>query len=215
MRKSIAAVSLILPMVLAIAPAQATTVIDATGDFLPTYVGPALADLDVTSFSVAYNSSSSIFTLGATFAGSINPSTAGIYVFGVNTGTGTLRPFASLGQGNVIFNQAIVVRKDGTGSIGATTLNPADISITGNILTFKIAASLMPSTGFTPEQYGWNLWPRIGTGNNNQITDFAPENATISVTAVPEPSAWALLIAGFGLIGGTLRMRRRQSLSMV
>ncbi len=207
MRRTITAVSWFLPLALAAAPAHAATVVDATGDFLPTYVGPLLADLDVTSFSVAYNSTSSIFTLGATFAGAIDPSTVGFYVFGVNTGTGTARPFAALGQGNVIFNQAITIRKDGTGSIGAVALSPADISIAGNILTFRIAASLMPSTGFTPENYGFNLWPRIGTGNNNQITDFAPENATLA--AAPEPATWALMIIGFGAMGGMMRTRRK------
>jgi hypothetical protein len=125
----------------------------------------------------------------------------------VNTGTGTNRPFAALGQPNVIFNQAITIRKDGTGAIGNVVLNPADISITGNILTFKIAASLMPSTGFTPENYGFNLWPRIGTGNNNQITDFAPENVTLA--AVPEPATWAMMIIGFGAMGGMVRGRRK------
>ncbi|MEO5492464.1 MAG: PEPxxWA-CTERM sorting domain-containing protein [Sphingomonas sp.] len=209
MRKTILAASWLLPFALAATPSHAATVMDATGDFLPTYVGPLLADLDVTSFSVNYNSGTSIFTLGATFAGAIDPSTVGFYIFGVNTGTGTARPFAALGQGNVIFNQAITIRKDGTGQIGATVLSPADISIAGNILTFKIAASLMPSTGFNPENYGFNLWPRIGTGNNNQITDFAPENATLA--AAPEPATWAMMIIGFGGIGGVLRTRRRNA----
>lgn len=212
MRRPISKIScLILPLMLAFAPAQAqaTTVVDAVGDFLPTYVGPLLADLDVTSFSVNYNATTSMFTLGATFAGAIDPSTAGIYVFGVNTGTGTIRPFAALGQGNVIFNQAITIRKDGTGTLGTLALNPNDIIIAGNILTLRVAASLLPSTGFTAQQYGFNLWPRIGTGNNNQITDFSPENATLSVSAVPEPATWGLMVAGFGLIGSGMRSRRR------
>ena len=35
-----------------------------------------------------------------------------------------------------------------------------------------------------------------------------------SVTAgVPEPASWALLIAGFGMVGGTLRSRRRTSVA--
>ena len=215
MRRSTTAISWLLPTMLAavVLPAQAhaqtATVVDPAGDFLPTYVGPKLNDLDVTSLSVNYTPSTSLFTLGATFAGAIDPSTVGFYVFGVNTGTGVIRPFASIGEGDVIFNQAIVIQKNGTGTIGATTLNPSDIIIAGNLLTFRIAASLLPSTGFAPQQYGFNLWPRIGNGNNNQITDFAPENATLAVAAVPEPSSWAILIAGFALIGTAMRSRRR------
>ncbi|MGL6044521.1 MAG: PEPxxWA-CTERM sorting domain-containing protein, partial [Sandaracinobacteroides sp.] len=32
------------------------------------------------------------------------------------------------------------------------------------------------------------------------------------VSAVPEPASWALLIAGFGLVGGSLRSRRSKAL---
>ncbi len=33
---------------------------------------------------------------------------------------------------------------------------------------------------------------------------------TLGVAAVPEPASWALLIAGFGLVGATLRSKRRR-----
>ena len=36
------------------------------------------------------------------------------------------------------------------------------------------------------------------------------DNVVVSAT-VPEPASWALLIAGFGLVGSTLRARRRQT----
>lgn len=191
-------------------PAHAATVFDAVGDFLPTFIGPNSPDLDVTSFSVSFNNATSTFILGASFAGAIDPTTAGIYVIGANTGTGTIAPFASLGQANVIFNQAITIRKDGTGSIGATTLAPGTITISGNTLSVLIPLSLLPSTGFTAERYGFNLWPRIGTGNNNQISDFSPENATLAAV-VPEPSSWLLMLAGFALVGTAMRYRRQRT----
>ncbi len=34
---------------------------------------------------------------------------------------------------------------------------------------------------------------------------------SLSVAAVPEPATWAMLIAGFGLVGATLRRRRLQA----
>ncbi|SFK55892.1 PEP-CTERM protein-sorting domain-containing protein [Sphingomonas sp. NFR04] len=196
---------------LAAAPAlaQTQTVSDATGDFLSGYTGPKLADLDVTSFSVSYDAGSQLFTLGTTFAGAITPGTAGFYVFGVNTGKGAIRPFGGIGQGNVIFDQAIVVQKDGTGAIGGTALDSNWVAIAGNILTVKVPLSLLPSTGFAPGKYGFNLWPRTGFGNNAQISDFAPENATLSA-AVPEPASWAMLMLGAGAAGGMLRYRRRR-----
>lgn len=199
---------MLAPTIILASPASAASVMDPVGDFLPTYTaGPPLADLDVTSFSINYNSMMQFFTLGATFAGDINPQTGGLYVIGVNTGTGVLRPFGALGQPNVIFNQAIVLRKDGTGGIGPTVLDPAGISIAGNILTARIPLSLLPSTGYSPTQYGFNLWPRLGLGNANQITDFAPQNANISISAVPEPTTWGMMLMGLGLAGMRLRSR--------
>jgi hypothetical protein len=34
------------------------------------------------------------------------------------------------------------------------------------------------------------------------------------VSLVPEPGVWAMLIVGFGLVGGTIRSRRRRELSL-
>lgn len=193
-------------------PAAAVTVTDAVGDFLPSYTGPQLADLDVKSFSVTYDSVTSIFTLSAVMAGIIDPLTAGFYVIGANTGTGAIAPFASIGQGNVIFNQAIVVRKDGTGNIGATVLDPATIFILDDMFAVNVPLALLPSTGFSPEQYGFNLWPRTGNGNAF-ISDFAPENATLAAGAVPEAATWAMMLAGLTAIGATMRNARRMKVA--
>ena len=184
--------------------ANATTWIDPIGDFAPGYSGAA-SDLDVTSFSVSYNAASQLFTLGATMAGVINPSTAGVYIIGVNTGTGVNAPFAAQGAPNVRFNQTIRVNKDGTATIGAT---PLTATLVGNLFTLTVANSLLTSTGFTPENYGWNLWPRTGVGAGTLITDFAPDNGLISASGVPEPATWGMLVGGFGLLGAALRRRR-------
>ena len=187
------------------AGAQAVTVFDPVGDFAPGYTGAA-ADLDVTSFSVGYNTATQIFSLGATMAGIINPATVGVYIIGVNTGTGTNAPFAAIGAPNVRFNQTLRVNKDGTALLGTTALTA---TVVGNLFTVAVPLSLLTSTGFAPEQYGWNLWPRNGTGAGTFVTDFAPDNGLLAVSApVPEPQSWAMLIAGFGLTGAALRRRR-------
>jgi hypothetical protein len=189
-------------------PASAATVIDAAGDFLPSYTGPLLADLDVTSFSVLYDPEAMNFLLGAEFAGPITPGTPGLYVIGVNTGTGVIDPFDSIGQGNVIFNQAIVIQKTGATNLGTAT-------ISGNSLSAIVPLSALPSTGFSPLNYGFNIWPRTAPppSANDVISDFSPENATVS--AIPEPSTLAMLVLGFGLIGGALRFaKRRQALEV-
>jgi len=189
-------------LALAAAPAHATGVSDPAGDFLPTFAGAHDADLDVTSFAVSYDDVAQAFNFSATLAGAIDPSRPGLYVIGANTGTGPIRPFAALGAPNVIFNQAIVIQKSGAATLSGNALTA---SIAGNSFSLVVPLSLLPSTGFAPERYGFNLWPRNGLGNNNQISDFAPDNANIA--AVPEASTWALMILGFGAAGAMLRRR--------
>lgn len=47
-----------------------------------------------------------------------------------------------------------------------------------------------------------------GNGTSLRITSAAPVFATFSETAVPEPASWAMMIAGFGLVGAAARRRR-------
>lgn len=186
-------------------PALATTVLDPVGDFAPTYTGPHQADLDVVSLSVTYNSVQSMFLVQSTMAGAINPALGGFYVIGVNTGTG-VNSFASIGLPGVKFNRVIVVQKNGTAAVNGTALPRGSVLISGSTLSFTVPLSLLPTTGFSPLQYGFNIWPRSGAGGTNVISDFAPDNATIA--AVPEPGAWAMMIGGFAVLGAMLRRRR-------
>ena len=66
-----------------------------------------------------------------------------------------------------------------------TPLAAGAITISGPDLTAVIPLSMLPSTGFAPADYHFNLWPRDGLGTNDQIADFAPDASTF---AVPEPS---------------------------
>jgi hypothetical protein len=184
--------------------AHATTVGDPTGDFLASFVGSQDPDLDVTSFGVSYNAATTTFTLNASLAGTINPALQGLYVIGVNTGTGVIAPFGGIGEPNVVFNQAVIVQKTGAAALGANSLTA---TIAGDSFSVLVPLGLLPSTGFTPENYGWNLWPRIDLSNNSVIADFAPQNALLTA-GVPEPSTWALMFIGFGALGAFLRRRR-------
>lgn len=58
--------------------------------------------------------------------------------------------------------------------------------------------------------------PVTGVFSRRASANLLPTRVTIAPldAAIPEPSTWAMLIVGFGLIGGTLRMRRRRALSL-
>ena len=197
--------------IVASSPTYAASIVDAAGDIIPSFVGTGSPDLDVTNFAVSLNPSATTFTLGATLAGDINPALPGFYVIGVDTGAGAIRPFGGIGEPNVVFDQVIIVQKNGTATLGANTLS---VLLAGNEFIVSVPVSLLPATGFAPQNYGFNIWPREGAvvTNNSQITDFAPNNALLAVTGVftpvPEPASWLMMILGFGVIGGVLRFRR-------
>jgi len=186
---------------------QTQTDIDPVGDFnLPFYVGPLNAGLDVTSFTVSFDGTN--FTLGATMAGPIDPTlVGGLYVIGVDTGgSANPGPFANIGNPDVIFNRVIVLNgQTEVATLSGTTLVS---DITGNMFSITVPVSLFGTTALGPLEYGFNLWPRVGTGNNNQISDFARDNAVLRL--VPEPATWMTMLLGFGIAGMALRRRRRQ-----
>ena len=216
--KAFAAAFGLTALSLAAQPAQATTIVDPTGDILPTFngpqTGPASGLFDITSVSAVQDGSRVQIT--ATMAG---PATATTYIIGINRGAGTplfttLTP--SVGAG-VNFD-AVAVLLPGGGSfvqlIGSATMTPlSGVTFSGDTVSAIIPLSDFPSTGFMPANFLYNVWPRDGLNpaDNTQISDFAPDASSFAasfVTAVPEPSAWALMLLGVGALGAALRSRR-------
>jgi hypothetical protein len=56
---------------------------------------------------------------------------------------------------------------------------------------------------FTFGEYGYDLY-----NGPNFSGAFDPESVRITVTPVPEPASWAMMIAGFGLAGAALQRRK-------
>lgn len=210
MRLLLAATALVLSS-LPLASHALDGITDPKGDFLATFAGSsASTDLDVLSASVFYNPGTDVFTLTATMDGAIGTTATGFYVWGVNRGGGTTG-FASLGLNGVRFDRVIILRPDGTGAIpGVGALPSGAITISGNTITGVVSGSQLTSTGFANKlDYTFNLWPRDGAfAGNAAISDFAPNNANFTATAVPEPGT--ALLSAAGLVG-LLAWRRRQS----
>ncbi|WP_372786891.1 PEPxxWA-CTERM sorting domain-containing protein [Phenylobacterium sp.] len=181
-------------------PAHATTFQDALGDQLG---GGAAFDID--TFSVSFDGSDFVFS--AKMADTINKAGTERFVFGVDTGTAAqnqafptgfvfTKAFASLGANGTLAN----------GGVGT-------FQIDNDTVTGRVAASLLPAAtnGFKPEDFGFTLWtqlPGVAGVSATVNEDFAPNNGTI--TAVPEPASWALMLLGFGGLGAALRGARRR-----
>ena len=202
----------VLPLIVG-TPAAATIVIDPTGDFVPGYTGPQTGDFDVNTFAVGYDPTTEIFRIAGTLNGNIDPTIDAFYVIGVNTGTGVIAPFGSIGNPNVIFNQVVVVDSSGDAFVGTNDLT---FDISGNTFEVFVPLGFLPSTGFDPLSYGFNLWPRtdLTPSNLSAISDFAPDNALISASVVPEPMTWLTMLLGFAFVGTVLRFRRSKDLGL-
>lgn len=97
-------------------------------------------------------------------------------------------------------------------SIGA---NDGAANITGPILEVDVTASLQKVKSGNLPGNGWALLPFMPDGTNG--VDFLTSEAftasdrpllTVEVTPVPEPEAYALFVAGLGLVGLAARRRR-------
>jgi hypothetical protein len=194
--------------------ARATTVVDPAGDFLATYTGPHNGDMDVLSVSAVQNGTD--VTLSATLNGAIGTTAGGAYVLGVNRGGGLpLLTFGTPSVGAGVNFDAVAILLPAGGSFVDVLLPTAQaptalstVTFSGSTLTAVIPLSMLPTNGFAPSQYLYNLWPRDGlnTSDNGQIADFAP-NASSFTANVPEPGVWAMMVLGFGLLGAVLRRR--------
>ena len=120
--------------------------------------------------------------------------------------------FANIANPNVRFNTVATLNAAGV------TNNPAFVGhVIGNTISIDIPLSaLPPSTGFAPQDYLWNLWPRDTSappspapiGTSSAIADFAPDNAVARFDLIPEPSMLALFAGMLGTLGVVVRWKR-------
>ncbi len=85
----------------------------------------------------------------------------------------------------------------------------------------RLAGANSDSTWFTsnlqdyslPISASSNVWIIGGSFNGPDGQNDAFKLASVTVAAVPEPATWAMMLIGFGMIGGTMRKRTRAKVS--
>ena len=98
-----------------------------------------------------------------------------------------------------------------------------DVAITGYVggVATYFKDVVVDTSGPTLVSFGWTGLSEVdfsSSGGVNHGYDgsgehFAMDNLTISAGGVPEPTTWALMAVGAGLLGAGLRGRRREALA--
>ena len=210
------ALNLIGAFVLMTSASVATAASDPAGDFLPSY-NPALPmdpGVDIVGADVVLDGSS--FFLSATMNGYVRDDPGTLFVWTVNRGSGTLRPFAPPGS-SIPLDALIVMFPDGLLRVVTFAGPPTDIaggtSLVGNTISGTVPASMLASMGLAPSNYTFGFWSRIRVdpamdGTTAEIADLLAGSGSIRA-AVPEPATWMTMLLGFGLIGGLARRCRQ------
>jgi hypothetical protein len=191
------------------APADASPVIDALGDFLPSYTGPKDADLDVRFAEVVIDPKAGTVTVSGTLAGPIDTTSNKLYVFGIDRGRGEvgrdlvfqgpLGGEPKIGSG-VRWDSAIGLTASGH-AVFFDALNPGIVPlpdvvvrVAGSEISATVPLSLLPSQGFKLKDYTFNFWPRSEISlANTVLSDLAPDNGDAPVSIVGKRAVFNLV----------------------
>ena len=105
-------------------------------------------------------------------------------------------------MGQVVSGQFRYLTKDFDGS----NFDPAGYFINNDF--FQLSAPDMPSYSYNSGTFSFTVNPGDTYGFYVSTLDGRLGRGILTIGAVPEPQSWAMLIAGFGLVGAALRRRR-------
>ncbi|MBO9499932.1 MAG: PEPxxWA-CTERM sorting domain-containing protein [Novosphingobium sp.] len=182
------------------APAAATTVItfdsQATTGFVNQY-GPTYQEGDLT-FATLGGSSFGLLSFGPSF--SADPAGATIALNAANDWLVITR------TGGGAFDLASLALADGFNS--GTAGNIAYTLVTGSGTTNGVFA-LDAAKGLQTYNLNWGDVLSLSIKSNSPMfqLDDVTYSPSVASPSVPEPATWAMLLAGFGLVGGALRRR--------
>ena len=114
--------------------------------------------------------------------------------------TGGVSAFGGMFFGSNVGGQfqsgsVVLTATDASGTVSRTITN----ATTSSFLGFVSTGQLLSATLTAIQPTSGPLW---STANNLTL-------GTAAVAAVPEPASWAMMIGGFGIVGGSLRRKRK------
>ncbi|KAB7646610.1 PEPxxWA-CTERM sorting domain-containing protein [Polymorphobacter fuscus] len=139
-------------------------------------------------------------------------STSDITISGPGLITTTYAAGSNLLSGTFSGGNVVTNRFGSSGASFASGINGSDISFTSDFLTIDAMAQLDRATSLTA------IAPTAFTAANGALRSFravtggqfsAEPNPIPAAEIVPEPASWAMLIAGFSLVGVAMRRRKR------
>jgi hypothetical protein len=169
---------------------------EAAGTFYKDYTGPQRPALSAIGADGLFSTATATITVTARMAGPVFTGGPNLYVWGWDRGGASTSPAPFPDEPNVKFNAVLVVTADPangstlTGIInlldGSTPQPVTPVLTAADTIRVSFPASMLPSTGFTPANYTWNLWPRIGLGGTPaaQIASFIPDNQMATLLTI-------------------------------
>ncbi|HPU16060.1 MAG TPA: PEPxxWA-CTERM sorting domain-containing protein [Polymorphobacter sp.] len=218
MRSFILATGAIIAAAAAV-PAAAAFQVVPTGYDMPNGGGQASGG-SYNYWDLAYSGSGATNVDGAYLSGGSGDLTDGVvandFWYNVESGAGTGPYVGWYAAGRNQLNPTVAFNFAGSKKIVSMRAH-IDNSWVGGVFAPSQVLVDGVSQAFTAPAPGSIGWLDIGglnlTGNSHTV-QFVQSSGWVFVSevqfnAVPEPASWALMIVGFGMVGGALRTRRR------
>jgi PEP-CTERM motif len=202
--------------IVALAASVISTAAASASDLRYTYTGDDFTNVDVHGPSTPFTTSDFIsFTFTSPYAVGPNLSDAG-FAGPITSWSLTLGPlsYSSLDPTSVLYS--INFSTDSSGQITAWQFTTQT-----NVVAPNLQPAQYPPTPYEEEVASFNLPPTFGVADLIYIPSIYQDSyyaynsdlpGTWTVTSVPEPPIWAMMLAGFATLGFAHHARRRRGL---
>lgn len=159
-------------------------------------------------FSNDGSGASALGVWGANESGNMDPGGAALF----NNRIGSTTTVTLIGGGTFDFYAIDLadVYNDGTGGNVLFTFSDG-MGTTAQTVTLD---SMVGGQTFSFNRTGLSSFTMQGVTTTSQVLQFDNVVVNNAIGAIPEPSAWALMILGFGLVGGAMRRSPTVRLSL-